>query len=187
MNIAIIGDSFACDYSEGSWISLLMQDHNITNYSARGISEYRLYKMLMSDYEQIQKADCVIVFHTNPDRVYIPSGVDYPTRKLDSHPHADMVANDILSNARWAKNAEVYYKNFYDQDLQDTLYDFLVEDIAQALSNQKTIMCSGFALESYPAIYSFASVREKHPGDINHLDINGNLAVYNYIKKNIEE
>ena len=184
--IAIVGDSFSADVTPTSWISRLAVDYDITNYSQRGASEYRLYNIVNQYEVELSLADRIIMFHTNSLRVYIPDTVDYPARRLTSHTHCDLVINDALADPQWAKIAEVYFKNFFDEKHLKTQYQLLISDI-DARFGRKIIHCSGFDehLVGNVSIQSFAQVRQDHPGTTNHLDYTGNLKIYQYIKEKL--
>ena len=178
MKIAIFGDSFSSDRCPDSWIDLLADEHKIVNHSYRGISEFRIYKNLLDNENDIKTADTVIVFHTNPDRVYVPDQTLMPTRYLSSHPVCDMLARD--STEKWSP-AEIYYKNFYDQCFQDKIYDLIVNDIRQRCKHTRLLEFSGFNLGS-AQIHSIHRLREQHAGNINHLDIIGNMGIFSLIQ-----
>jgi len=181
--IVIFGDSFSADNVENSWPWLLEQKYTVENYSLRGASEYRLYCSFMNNLATAQSADAVIFFHTNPQRVFIPDHVDYMRRSMDSHSHSDMVANDVMSDTAWRNIADMYYRNFFDEGFQNTIYTMLIQNISSRLKN--ILHCSGFDVPT--KINSFHTLRETNPGTINHLDINGNQVVYNYIEQWIED
>ena len=188
MNIAIVGDSFSSDSMQSSWISLLEQTHKIKNYSARGISQYRLYKILIDNFIDISAADCVILFHTNPDRIFIPDHINYTTRELQSHPYCDMLANDAC-NSQWSEIAKTYYKYFFDTKMQQTFYQLLVNEINQKLSSLDVVNCSGFdaITTGIDSLVSFADIRQQYPGDINHFSIHGNTIACDRINQQLEQ
>jgi len=179
--IAIFGDSFSADSTQHSWPWLLEQKYTVQNYSLRGASEYRLYCSFMNNLATAQSADAVVFFHTNPQRVFIPDHVNYMRRSTHSHPHSDMVANDVMSDATWKNIADMYYRNFFDEGFQNTIYAMLIQNISSRLTN--ALHCSGFDV---PVAKSFYELRETHPGSLNHLDTNGNQIVCNYIEQWIE-
>lgn len=180
--IVIFGDSFSADRMEHSWPWMLEQKYTVQNYSLRGASEYRLYCSFMNNLDSAQSADAVIFFHTNPQRVFIPDHVDYMRRNTSTHSHSDMVANDVMSDPAWRNIADMYYRNFFDEGFQNTLYTMLIQNISTRLTN--VLHCSGFDV---PIIKSFHKLRETNPGSMNHLDNNGNQIVYNYIEQWIED
>lgn len=185
MKISIIGDSFSSDTCDHSWIKLLSEKYEIDNFSQRGISEYRILKILEKNLETIKNSDVVIIFHTNADRIYVPDLTDYPRRRLDTHQHCDMLASDAFSMPAWAAIADVYYRNFFDFEFQQHIFSCTMQKIINVVeAKNKVIHCSGFECNTNK-IYSFAQLRDTNPGIINHFDIDGNLQVFNYILDNL--
>ena len=129
-------------------------------------------------------SDAIIIFHTNPDRIYVPSDVEMATRKLESHKTCDMVAENILRDSVFSNQAKMYYKYFFDQTQQTVFYRLLVEDIKKLTSNHVTLHCSGFDVDNAK---SFAELLSQHAGQVNHFNTNGNKIVYNYIYKQLNE
>jgi len=188
MKLAVIGDSFSCDDQCTSWLELLQSaGHTVLNFSQRGICQYRIYKNILCNLQQIKLCDWAVIWHTNPDRVYVNDHAKFASRSLPSHPHMDLLANDAMSSAdtAWQAVASTYYKFFFDQDQQNLYHQLLVQSIQQTLLKDiNTVHCSGFDLD-YHSIKSFADVRQQHPGDCNHLDHVGNQMVYQYISGEI--
>ena len=180
MRIAIVGDSFSSDTGPESWISLLEQNHKIYNFSQRGISQFRIYKNFLSNINSIKKCDCLILWDTNPYRIYINNEIDYPTRNLNSHPHIDMVTEDIMSHKHWREIAKTYYKYFFDEEQQNTFSKLLVQEIINSV-DIKVIRCTGFKTKD-KNVKSFFETWKKHKGAINHMDSLGNQIVYKYIQ-----
>ena len=178
MKIAIVGDSFSSDTDSNSWVSLLGQNHDIYNFSQRGISQFRIYKIFLSNIDSIQKCDCLILWDTNPYRVYLNDEIDYPTRQLSSHPHADMVTEDSMMHKEFSKIAKIYYKYFFDEEQQNIFSKLLIQDMVK-LMNFKVIRCSGFNSDN-KQVKSFLNTRQKYSGTINHMSAQGNKIVYNY-------
>ena len=181
-NIVIVGDSFSTDVGVDSWVTRLSNKYNIKNFSQRGISEYRLYRIILKNIEEISNADAVIIFHTNMDRIFVPDHVSFQSRQLSTHTQMDMMANDALTDKQWKKIACHYYRYFYDQDQQNCVYQLLIEKIDQLIATQK-IYCSGFNVNCDDVtIKLFNQVRADYPGTINHLNSTGNQLVYNYLE-----
>jgi len=182
MTISILGDSFSADADTGSWIDLLSKNTTVHNYSQRGSSEYRIYQSMIDNLESIQQSDQVIVFHTNPDRIYVPNAVDYPTRKIPTHKTCDMLISDAFSNKSWRSIADVYYRHFFDQQYQTDMWQLMVDKINTVLTGTPVLNCTGFDI-AYQNITSISDIKQQHPGNINHLDLTGNQAVYNRISQ----
>jgi len=188
LNISIIGDSFSSDMNAGSWVSMLANIHNVTNYSQRGISEYRLYHNITKNIEEIAQADAIIIFHTNPDRIFVPDRVTFHSRTLSTHTYCDMIAENALTDKHWKNIAKEYYTYFFDQTQQNCFYQVLVEKINN-LNFKKIIHCSGFDIGiqfDSLRIQSFNDVMISNPGNINHLDLVGNQIVYNYVNSQLD-
>ena len=177
--ICVIGDSFACDAEPHGWPGHLCRHGTIENFSQRGISQFRLYTLILDNLEIISTCDHVVVFHTNRDRVYVPDHVDYPTRRAASHPHCDMVAADSLEGD-WQDRARCYYRHFYDQRLQQTLHDLLVQRIQDLLPQARHF--SGFDLQGIDSVHD---IWKQHPGHVNHMNRQGNQLVYEKIQASL--
>lgn len=184
LTISVVGDSFSSDHGEHSWITMLSKNYNIQNFSQRGISQYRLHELVSKNLPSLRHSDFVIIFHTNPDRIYVPDHVKFAARELSSHPHCDMVSSTALQDSEFKQQAQTYYKYFFDQNQQNLLYKLLLEDIRQMTTTIKTVHCSGFDVES---VKSFAETFAQYQGNINHFNDTGNRLVYNYINEQLNE
>lgn len=183
MKIAIIGDSFSSDSESGSWTSLLSQNHQIVNFSQRGISQYKIFEIITQNLNKLQSVDKIIIWYTNSDRVYVNENVDYPTRCKSTHRFADMVASDALTNPDWNKIAKNYYKFFYNQNLQDFISECIINQVRNLLGDN-IIECSGFDTDD-KKIKSFFELRKQCQGSINHFNNEGNKIIYEWIKSNL--
>jgi len=183
MKLAIVGDSFSSNSSTGSWIELLARSNEVKNYSLRSISQYRIFDILTKNLPEIIKADAIIIWHTNPDRIYVNDEVKFPTRDIAFHRYADLVAADSLNSQdkEWQDVAKTYYKIFYNQEQQMVYCQLILEKIKSILGKQKVIHCSGFDLHALPEIKRFDYLLATHPGEINHYNLAGNQEVFDYI------
>lgn len=186
--IAILGDSFAADRDQHSWITLLEQSYHVENLSVRGSSQYRLYRLFRKNLQKLQQSDLVVFFHTNPDRVYLPDGIDFASRRLPSHTQCDLVANNALQDPELDHIFKIYYRYFFDAELQQVFYELMIADMQKNLASAKILNCSGFAVthDSVP-IKSFARAQQDHPGNVNHFDQSGNMVVYKYVLDEISK
>jgi len=180
MNIAILGDSFSSDTDTDSWVTLLGKNHNVCNFSQRGISQFRIYKIFLSNIEFINSCDRLILWDTNPYRIYLNDNVDYPTRDLTSHPYADMITSDVMIHKEWSKIAKTYYKYFFDEEQQDTFSKLLINEML-GLIRIPVVRCTGFDINN-PGVKSFFDIKQQHNGTINHMDATGNKLVLEYIQ-----
>lgn len=187
MKLVVIGDSFSSDTSSQSWVTLVAKSHELKNYSLRSISQYRIFDILTKNLSTFLDADAIVVWHTNPDRVYINDEIQFPTRRLALHPHADLVASDSLNSQdrHWQNTVKTYYKVFYNQQQQLVYYNLIFEKIKIMLHEKKVIHCSGFDLPDLPEIKSFAYLLTTNPGAINHVDLLGNREIAEYINSKL--
>ena len=179
MKIAIVGDSFSSDSGPESWINLLEKKYQCINFSQRGISQYKLLQIINQNLDILQSVDKVIVWYTNPDRIYISKDVDYPTRLHSTHKFADMLANDILNKKQWKNIAETYYRFFYNQELQDFISESVINQTRHLLGT-KLVECSGFYFAD-KKIKSFFKMQKQYQGKVNHFDIKGNKIIYDWL------
>lgn len=186
--IAILGDSFAADPDQHSWVTMLEQSYHVENLSVRGSSQYRLYRLFRKNLQILQQSDLVVFFHTNPDRVYLPDCIDFASRRLPSHTHCDLVASNALRDPELGHIFKIYYRYFFDADLQQVFYDLMVVDMQKNLGSAKILNCSGFAVTHNSVdIKSFSCVQQDHPGNVNHFDQSGNMVIYEYILSEISK
>ena len=82
IKLAVIGDSFSSNDSTGSWLEILSRSHEVKNYSLRSISQYRILNILTKNLLEVRKADVIIIWHTNPNRVYINDEIDRTDARL---------------------------------------------------------------------------------------------------------
>ena len=183
IKLAVIGDSFSSNDSTGSWLEILSRSHEVKNYSLRSISQYRILNILTKNLLEVRKADVIIIWHTNPNRVYINDEIDYPTRRIPIHRYADLVAGDSLTSPdkEWQNTVKDYYRVFYNQEQQLVYYHLILEKIKSMLADKKVIHFSGFVLDDCPEIKSFAYLMNTNPGTINHYDLEANQEIANYI------
>lgn len=175
----IFGDSFAASSSPSSWCNLL--GNPIANHAINGASEYRISKTWNLHNNLISSNDVVIFCHTNPHRIFVPDSVDYPARKLSTHPHCDLVLGDALNSSKeWINAASTYIKYFHDDEYSIDIWAMLVDNITIDIEDIgcKSIHTSGFKID---AVDNFYEIAKNNPGNINHMSIAGNKLVADYI------
>jgi hypothetical protein len=199
LNILLLGDSFAADWSVKynqymGWPSLLAEHHNVTNLAQAGVSEYKIYKQVMS--ANLDNYDIVIVAHTSPYRV--------PTRrhpvhyKDNLHKHSDLLYSDISYHyrrlrhffnysVRAAYNFILYH---YDEEYFITTYQLYREKINQLLANKKVIVISTLDAANDHAteknILNFCELLSTEPGLINHYSESGNKIIFEQLTQEIK-
>lgn len=201
MQILIIGDSFAADWTvkypnQKGWPNLLAEHFPVRNLSQAGVSEYKIYQQLMS-LDDISKYDYFIVSHTSPYRAVTRR---HPIHYNDSlHKHADLLLSDIDYHSRTIKGlfnfslkaAQSYIKYHYDIEYHETTYKLFRNAINQQLPSDKLIVISNFPTKiQYPNEKNFLDVsklQKEYPGLMNHLSDQGNAIICNTIMKKLNE
>lgn len=177
----IFGDSFATDKSASSWTNKIHS--SVINYAINGASEYRIFNQIKKYQHSITYDDIVIISHTNPYRIFVPDSVDYPSRKLNSHIHCDLVINDALASSwKWNFITKAYFKYFFDPIYAKTIWDLLVAEEKKILPC-RVFSVSGFDIRDIDNFYDISSI---YKGNINHMTAHGNDLVAEFIKKKID-
>ena len=197
--ILIIGDSFSSDWSKKyndypGWPNLLAQDHNITNLSQPGCSEYRILQQLES--VDLNDYDFVIVSHTSPSRIYTRQ---HPIHYGDLlHNNSDLIFTDIEYHASKLKNwlnrslkaAKGFFVHHYDMEFYDYVYNKIRDDIHDRLYDKPTLIVNHLqCLEHYKRsnLIDFSSMLAIRSGLINHFSAEGNRIIYKKIKQYLDD
>lgn len=191
MNILIVGDSFAADWSTKNsdvlgWPTLLTCEDTsleITNLAQAGISEYKILQQVRS-VPDLSDYDAVIISHTSANRVHTKK---HPVHTTGLHINADLIFTDIEWHAkrpfnffnRALRSAYNFFLYHYDQEYQEDMYDYMYNEIMETLveSGVKVIVVDGFnaAKDGRHVDVDLAKIRSVHPGNVNHLSGTGNL------------
>jgi len=189
-NILIIGDSFAADWSTKykdylGWPNLLAKQHTVTNLAQAGVSEYKIYRQLLS-VDNLEQYDVVIVAHTSPYR--IPTW-QHPIHSNDSlHKDADLIYADIAYHSKRIRNifnrslrgAYDFFTYHYDSGFFEDSYGLFRKEINRILQDKLVITLLTFggyrALEK--DVLDFTYLLNTQPGLINHYSEQGNQLVY---------
>jgi hypothetical protein len=199
MQILIVGDSFASDWSVKykdvfGWPNLLSKHHNVTNLAQSGVSEYKIYKQLSS--VNLDLFDLVIVAHTSPYRVVTRN---HPVHYNDClHSNADLLFSDIEYHAKTfrgliSKSIRSAYNFFifhFDQEYQELVYQLLVEKIEKMLCDKLSItILTPIAIQSCITTKHTVSIHSNHikPGLPNHLSSIDNQQLFEQILQKINE
>ena len=192
LKVLIIGDSFAADWSVKyknykGWPELLNENYNVTNLAQAGVSEYKVYKQLLS-VKNLKEYDWVIVSHTGPYRV---ATKQHPIHSKDPlHSNADLILTDIEHHASKAKNifntslkaATMFYKHHFDQDFYYTTYCLLREKINEMLKDSKSIVISNLSdtarFKYEQIVLNYSELWKKERGLVNHFTAKGNRVIY---------
>ena len=198
-NILIIGDSFAADWSTKykdylGWPNLLAEQHTVTNLAQAGVSEYKIYRQLLS-VRDLSQFDVVIVAHTSPYR--IPTW-QHPIHSNDSlHKDADLIYADIAYHSKRIKNifnrslrgAYEFFNYHYDSGFFEDSYCLFRKEINRILEDKQVITLSTFNQQASMEAntINLVDMLVTYPGLINHYSEFGNRLVYGSITSKIQE
>jgi len=198
MNILIVGDSFAADWSVKpgnvplGWPNLLSKKYNVVNIAQAGVSEYKILQQVRS-FPDLTEFDVVIISHTSPTRLHTKQ---HPVHKTGLHKNADLIFSDIAWHSsrplnffnKALQSAYNYFVYHYDREYYEEIYELIYNEITKILdeSGVKVIVVDGF--NSNPdADIDLYSIKQKNPGDNNHLDLNGSRIAYDRIVAKLNE
>lgn len=189
--IIIIGDSFAADWSCQTdmlgWPNLLAEKYEVTNLAQAGVSEYKIYKQVLSAITQ--EHDILLICHTNPYRVHTKK---HPLHDTKLYNNCDLIYSDIeyhyyklknLFNFR-LRSALQFYKHHFDFGYNEDIYRLLRAEIDRLLKDKNVIELNFFEdCKRYnkPNVLDFCELFDKSRGEINHLTIDANHTVFKEI------
>ena len=187
-HILIIGDSFSCTHeSHGEnigWPELLRRNFKITNLSQAGVSEYKIYKQLISI--DLNQFDSIIICHTSFFRIPIKENTFYQNSKL--HKSSDLIFTDVESKKNISKKMKTafnFFKYFFWKEYFLFTNGLIFEQIYE---KTKDCIHITFFDDFYDArVTNFHNIFLNHRGDVNHLDKNGNTKIFSYLKKELNE
>jgi len=173
--IWIFGDSFAASKHIESWVGLL--NIPVNNFSSNGSSEYRILKNYYAQQHNIAITDIVLFVHTSRSRIFLRDDKSISSRLLGTHPNCDIIINDVFE-----KKEKEYIKileSIWDDEYFNDVFDLIVDKL-QAVPNSIHIT---FFETTRSDIVQLNHVWTANPGNINHMDITGNLCVADIICK----
>jgi len=195
--ILIFGDSFAADWSikyndYKGWPNLLAENFSVTNIAQAGVSEFKIYKQILS--VDINNFDIFIVSHTSPYRVPVR---EHPVHNIDClHSNADLIYSDIEYHSKQIKNffnfrlktAINFYNYLYDEEFYTTTYKMFRNSINELLVGKRVISVNNFH-NKYEYIdeicLDFSHLHANHKGIINHFSEEGNRIIFGKISSEI--
>ena len=200
MQVLIVGDSFAADWSVKhndlfGWPNLLAKHHNLINLAQAGVSEYKIYKQLIS--VNLTQFDLVIVAHTSPYRVVTRHHPVHYNNSL--HKHADLLFGDVeyhykkTLNGFFNKSVRCAYNFFnlhFDHEYQELSYQLIVERIEKLLCDIPNItLVTPVALKSCITAKNVVTIVDNQIefGSSNHLSIDTNQQLFNMLLEKINE
>ena len=184
MNILIMGDSWAADWSSKhtdypGWPNVIAEHTNTVNIAQAGVSQYSICKQLyMVEPEDYDK---VIISITSPYRVFT---YQHPVHKQGLHAASDLIYTDIEHHAKTHKNnprltsAKEYFEHHFDIDKALFDHKLYVEYCLQRLDPDKTIVTSNIQdNDEFVIGFNYLDgydIWQSYPGKINHLSEEGN-------------
>lgn len=181
--LLICGDSFAADWSIKNsrlgWVNMLEQYFNITNIAQAGCSEYKILKQLKS--VNLGDFDKIIVSHTSPYRLYVEKHPIHNNKLL--HKNSCLLYVDILEHLD--TNPELkpiveYFERYFDLEYAEHIHNLLLQEIDSLVPNN-TLHLSHIDWKNlyvFNRFINFKNVFDKHSGNINHYNDEGNNIVY---------
>lgn len=176
--LLIAGDSFAASPDANSWVNLV-HNYHVTNIGTCGIGEYKIWQALTS--QDLERFDKIIVTHTSAARLHIkqnPWYLDHP-----SHAHADLLYSDTCAkpDSEFRTLVKSWFEQVVDLDYQDNIHAMTVEKIQNqcAVINAKHITFFDYNL---PSVDNINTIWKQYAGTINHLSIEGNQKVFEYLQ-----
>ena len=175
--LLVAGDSFAATPDPHSWVNLI-HNYHVTNISTCGIGEYKIWQAITA--QDLERFDKIIVTHTSAARLYIkqnPWYLDHP-----SHAHADLLYSDVCAkpNGKFKTLVKSWFEQVVDLDYQDNIHAMIVEKIQNQCARIKTKHITFFDY-NLPDVQSMKTLWTQYPGTINHLSVEGNQKVFEYI------
>lgn len=183
MNILIAGDSFGAIWPQiGNnigWPFLISKMFKITNVSQAGVGEYKILKQI--DSVDQKKFDIIIINHTSPSRVHTRQ---HPIHSNELHKNCDLLYNDIDRKFsffnRSLQTANDWFLYHYDDEYQIDIYNLLRKEIENKIQTPY-IAISHMPIATKYRIeknhLDFSEVWQRHRGNVNHYDKEGNQLV----------
>jgi hypothetical protein len=176
--LLIAGDSFAASLDRQSWVNLV-RNYHVTNTSTCGIGEYKIWQAITA--HDLEKFDKIIVTHTSAARLHIkqnPWYADHP-----SHAHADLLYSDVCAKPKseFRTLVKSWFEQVVDLEYQDNIHAMIVEKIQNHCAKNKTKHITFFDC-NLPDVVNLNAIWTQYPGTINHLSVEGNQQVFEYIQ-----
>lgn len=181
MNILIVGDSFAADWTvkyanQKGWPNLLAEQYNVTNLAQAGCSEYKIWLQLNS--ANLGGYTHVIVMHTSPYRIPVKS---HPFHS-GIHSNADLIYLDVKENSKFPSIVD-FFENYFDTDYAEFVHQLIIKDELEQLSQfNGHVLHMEWTDSGIISAISIEQYFKNNSGLINHLSDKGNQLVYNKIK-----
>jgi hypothetical protein len=189
MQVLIVGDSFAADWSVQNaihvgWPNLLAKQVSVNNLARAGISQFRILQQLQSvcldDYNWI------LVCNTSPLRMVTRQ---HPVHVDALHSASDLIFADLeyhQSNLSNNKNPALtcaydFFRYHYDEDFQCFVYHAVLKSMLEILQNHDYIFIHTPLVPDYVVSHITIKQQDMQKYCANHLSDSGNLEVYQKI------
>lgn len=184
MQLLIVGDSFAADWSvttdTAGWPNLLAEKVALINLAQAGCSQYRIIQQLKSVC--LDDFDWIVVCHTSPHRLVTSQ---HPIHQDELHSSADLIFADLEYHQRHLegrKNPSLtcaydFFRFHYDEDFQYFVYEAVLQSVAEILKNRNQITISTPLVPSYVQADITILPQDMKINAANHLTRAANLKV----------
>lgn len=171
----IFGDSFSSKNEDPMcWVNLLETDYSVINFSNRGVSEYRIWKIYNENKNSLNPNSKILFCHTSPFRVYLKNSFVTLSRNLETHPVCDIILEDIYSKKE--KTLIDAVETIWDEEYFADMYNLTFKDL---VSVKNSFHLTFF--ETNESILNLNSVWINNRGTVNHLNTQGNKIVFERI------
>jgi lysophospholipase L1-like esterase len=190
--ILILGDSFSADWTvkypdQIGWPNMLSKDFDVVNCSQAGVSEYKIWKQLLS--QELKQYSHIIISHTSPYRIPVETN---PLHKNDIlHSACDFIYEDVKESNDPNLNVVIeYFEKYFDMEYARFVHQLIIDkEISYLQSFSENILHLNRFTEtdlSVKNVINFNTLFKKHRGLINHFTIKGNKQMYQDIKNWIQ-
>ena len=182
--LLIVGDSFsAVKNNKHSWPCQL-DEFDVTNLSLAGCSEYRILQQIKSI--NVSDFDFIVVVHSSPNRIYVNENPLH--QNSETHHNCDLIYQDVRAqpSGTFRNNVVWWFENVFDLEYAETIHNLLINFIIE-LSDKIPNLHITFFDNNHDSLYNLHSIWKKYPGDINHLSIQGNQQVTQFIRNKLKE
>jgi hypothetical protein len=166
--IWVFGDSFAADGQLESWVNHIGPTKN---FASNGSSEYRILKNYLLQKPNIKETDTILFVHTSQSRIFLKDDKQLSSRTLLSHPNCDIIVHDIF------EKKEKYYINILESIWDEDFFNDVFNLIADKLVGVPNSHHVTFFESSRNDLLNLNYIWKNNPGDINHLNNEGNMLV----------
>ena len=182
MKVAVFGDSFAASQDPVSWTR--QSNWDVDNFATNGSSEYRILKTLKDT--DISRYDLIIVVHTSANRIYVPQNPLY--KNHDTHSNCDLIYLDMYSkpDSEYRDHVVWWFENVFDLDSAQHMHELLIKESLELTKHKRSIHLTFFE-NLHKDVFCLYNVWQQNLGNVNHLNLQGNQLVADFIKDKYEK